>query len=104
MEAGTALKGAQNPVVRAALQYGKQMHAEYKAAEANGSTFVKEFRFANGLRADAVDFTTNTIYELKPNNARAVNQGYNQLNKYIQQASQQFGGSFKGVLETYTRP
>ena len=74
----------------------------FKADEI-GPTFLKEFRFANGLRADAIDFKNKVIYELKPENSRAIQQGYNQLRAYTEQAKNQFGDTFKGVLETYKR-
>ena len=95
-------RGANHPVVKEALEYGKVQHSLFKADEI-GPTFLKEFRFANGLRADAIDFKNKVIYELKPENSRAIQQGYNQLRAYTEQAKNQFGDTFKGVLETYKR-
>ena len=65
------------------------------------SGFDKEFIFENGLKADAINRDTREILELKPNNPDAIAEGYNQLQKYIQQAQKQFGGQWTGRVVTY---
>lgn len=46
---------------------------------------------------DYVDFNSNTIFELKPNNPRSIKKGINQLHKY----DEALGGGFTLVLELY---
>lgn len=62
---------------------------------------MKEFRGIPGIRPDFVDLSTKTIYELKPNNPRAIKQGLKQLEKYKTIFEQQRGGTWKTVLDTY---
>ena len=101
-EVKNVLRGSQNPVVKEALKDGQINHSLYKINEVS-SSLKKEFKFDNGLRADAIDFKNKVIYELKPDNNKAIQKGVNQVNKYVQQAQKQFGGTFKGVVETYKR-
>lgn len=61
----------------------------------------KEFTGIKRIRPDFVDFGTKTIYELKPNNVRALKQGLEQLNKYKAIFEQQYGGTWKIVLDHY---
>jgi hypothetical protein len=82
---------------KSSLQLGQQMHKAYKVG-ANG---VKEFRGIKGIRPDFVDFSTKTIYELKPFNPRAMQQGMKQLDKYKSLFEQNYGGTWKTVLDTY---
>ncbi len=48
-----------------------------------------------------MDFSTKTIYELKPYNPRAVNEGVNQLKKYQKAFQEKYGGTWNAVLDTY---
>ena len=62
---------------KSSLKLGQEMHKAYKV----GANEVKEFRGIKGIRPDFVDFSTKTIYELKPFNPRAMQQGTKQLDK-----------------------
>lgn len=48
-----------------------------------------------------MDFNTRTIYELKPNNPRAIADGTKQLNKYKSAYEQKYGGEWNTKLDTY---
>jgi hypothetical protein len=85
----------------AATKLGREMHALYKAGLADGETTFKEFTGIKGIRPDFVDFGTKTIYELKPNNIRAIVQGVDQLNTYKAAFETQYGGTWNIVLDTY---
>lgn len=69
------------------------LHNGYKI----GVEGAKEYRGIKGMRPDFVDFKNATIYELKPNNPRSINQGIKQLQKY----NKALGGGFNMVLELY---
>ena len=83
------------------LKLGQEMHKAYKINDVIEGVAIKEFRGIKGIRPDFVDFSTRTIYELKPNNPRAIKQGWNQLNKYQKAFQQEYGGEWKTVLDLY---
>ena len=91
------LAGKGKNYTKSSLKLGQQMHKAYKVG-ANG---VKEFRGIKGIRPDFIDFSTKTIYELKPFNPRALQQGMKQLDKYKSLFEQKYGGTWKTVLDTY---
>ncbi|SEA67405.1 Restriction endonuclease fold toxin 9 [Arachidicoccus rhizosphaerae] len=64
---------------KSSLKLGQQMHKGYKV----GADGIKEFRLPSGKRIDFLDIKNSTIYELKPFNPRAMQQGQKQLNMYI---------------------
>ncbi len=87
---------------RSTLELGQQMHRAYKSDLVNGVTRFKEFVFNTGRRADFIDLEKGTIYELKPNNPRAIREGYKQLEQYLQDARAQFPDiDWTTVLDTY---
>lgn len=87
---------------KSSLSLGREMHSGYKLAEhAPELGRFKEFGKVPGIRPDFVDFSTKTIYELKPFNPRAMQQGVLQLNKYQSIFEQRFGGVWNTVLDTY---
>ena len=93
----TTGRGTQNPKVKAAVQRGQAMHKQMDY----GPGVVKEKTIAAGCRVDGIDFKNQIIYELKPNNPQAIARGISQLNRYIEVASQQYGGTWIGVLKLY---
>ena len=95
--ATTTGKGTQNPKVKAAIQKGQAMHKQMDY----GPGVLKEQTIAPGCRVDGIDFNNHIIYELKPNNSRAIARGMSQLNRYTAAAKQQFGGDWTGVLKLY---
>jgi hypothetical protein len=86
---------------KSTLQYGRQVHAAYKAGMADNVMTFKEFRGIPGIRPDFVDFNTRTIYELKPFNSKSAFQGVNQLERYKSLFEQTYGGTWNTVLDTY---
>ncbi len=90
-------RGTQNPKVKAAVQKGQAMHKQMDY----GHGVLKDQTIAPGCRVDGIDFNNRIIYELKPNNPQAIARGMNQLNRYTSAASQQFGGTWAGVLKLY---
>ena len=90
-------RGTQNPKVKAAVQKGQAMHKQMDY----GPGVLKEQTIAPGCRVDGIDFNNRIIYELKPNNPQTIARGMNQLNRYTSAASQQFGGTWTGVLKLY---
>ena len=78
------------------------MHRAYKANLVNNVTRFKEFLFDTGRRADFIDIERGVIYELKPNNPRAIRDGMRQLEQYVDDARKQFPGIiWQCVLDTY---
>ena len=90
-------KGTQNSKVKAAIQKGQAMHKQMDY----GPGVIKEKTIAPGCRVDGIDFNNHIIYELKPNNPRAIARGLSQLNRYTKAASEQYGGKWTGVLKLY---
>ena len=85
---------------KSSLNLGQKMHKSYKV----GVEGIKEFRLPSGRRIDFLDINNRTIYELKPFNPRAMQQGQRQLNMYMQelQTMPRFQGvQWKTVLDTY---
>ncbi|MBI2418607.1 MAG: hypothetical protein HYV28_12040 [Ignavibacteriales bacterium] len=81
---------------------GQQIHNAYKIVDAIPRFKVKEFRDVPGVRPDFVDFTTHTIYELKPINPRAVADGLKQLARYKEVFERYYPGqTWATKLDTY---
>jgi len=76
---------------------GREAHKWWQPPEG----FDKEFTFDNGMRADAINFDTHEILELKANNPAEIARGQVQLQNYINQAQSQFGGTWTGRVVTY---
>ncbi|WDF76660.1 hypothetical protein PQ469_22500 [Mucilaginibacter sp. KACC 22773] len=86
----------------AATALGRAMHKAYKKDLVDGVTTIKEFVIPNTLkRIDYIDFNTRTIYELKPNNIRALKAGEKQLLEYKRLIEKEFGSGWKTVLDKY---
>jgi hypothetical protein len=83
----------------AATQYGRQAHTDWNA----GKGFRKEVRLPSGKRPDAVNWDTQTVKELKPDNHRAIQRGEKQLEGYRKELENMTGEKWTGILETYTR-
>ncbi|AFD06620.1 DUF6443 domain-containing protein [Solitalea canadensis] len=84
-----------------ANRLGQLMHKAYKAADVLEGVRIKEFRLPSGKRIDFIDFENKIIYELKPNNPRAIKEGYKQLAMYLQEVESIYGKGFKTILDTY---
>lgn len=88
---------------KSTMKIGREVHLAYKAAEhAPELGKFKEFARVPGIRPDFVDFTTKTIYELKPFNPRAVKAGEKQLKNYKTAMEKAYPGTiWTTVLDTY---
>jgi RHS repeat-associated protein len=83
---------------------GRKMHNLYKAGMADEINTFKEFRLPSGRRIDFLDVRKGIIYELKPNNIRAIKSGEKQLQMYMNELKtmERFRGiKWKTVLDTY---
>ena len=85
----------------AATKLGKAMHKAYKAEEVVPGVKMKEFVLPSGNRIDFIDLAEKIIYELKPNNAKAIREGTKQLAKYLKEVESIYGEGFKTVLDKY---
>ena len=90
-----------------AAKKGVQKHKDWDYGQ-NNKTIFKEYDFKakHGIegvgRADAVDLGNRIVYELKPNNARAIRQGWKQLNRYTAALEEAFPGTeWIKILITY---
>jgi RHS repeat-associated protein len=96
-----AASNAATQYTKSNMQLGQQMHKMYKAGDVIEGVAMKEFRGISGIRPDFVDFSTKTIYELKPFNPRSMSEGIKQLEKYKEAFEGTYGGTWKIILDTY---
>ena len=83
------------------LELGKEIHKAYKVGLADNINTFKEYTGIKSIRPDFVDFNTKTIYEIKPNNPRSIQQGIRQLKKYKALFEKKYGGTWNIKLDTY---
>jgi len=48
-----------------------------------------------------VNFETRQVLELKPNNPKAIGRGQRQLQRYIDELNEVYGGGWTGRVVTY---
>ncbi|WED66575.1 SpvB/TcaC N-terminal domain-containing protein [Synoicihabitans lomoniglobus] len=78
---------------------GREAHKNYQ--NATGEGYQHEVTLDSGKRADAVNFETRTVRELKPDNPNAVKRGERQVEKYRKELEEMTGEEWKGVVDTY---
>ena len=78
-----------------ATKYGKEIHKKWDF----GPGVQKKIVIGKGARVDEIDFTNKIVYELKPNNPKAISRGISQLERYLDI----LGEGWKGELVTYVR-
>jgi RHS repeat-associated protein len=86
------------------LRLGQQVHKSYKAGETILYKKTKEYVLPSRKRIDFLDRVNGKVYELKPNNPRAIREGRKQLEMYIEELKTipDFKGiQWEGILETY---
>jgi RHS repeat-associated protein len=93
--AAKAAKGGETSATKA----GRQAHKDWQPGEG----FDKEVTLPSGKRADAVNFETKQVEELKPENPRAVKRGEKQVEQSRQELGKEHGGDWTGAVETYKR-
>ncbi|WP_373372352.1 hypothetical protein [Polyangium mundeleinium] len=103
--AGSALKAApagKGPVngETAATKAGRQAHEDWDP----GPGFEKGVRLPSRKRPDAVNYDTQQVKELKPDNRRAIKRGEKQVEGYRKELEAKEGGTWTGTVETYKRP
>ncbi|MFE4542361.1 RHS repeat-associated core domain-containing protein [Arthrobacter sp. NPDC056727] len=82
----------------AATKLGRDMHKAWNY----GPGYEKEFTLRAGGRVDAINFETRHIFELKPNNPRAIRLGERQIEGYVAKLNEQFPGKpWTGSVVTY---
>lgn len=67
--------GGETPATRR----GCQMHADWDY----GPSVAKDVSIGPGARVDGIDDINHIVYELKPNNSRAIQRGLKQLDRYL---------------------
>jgi hypothetical protein len=86
-------------------QVGQLMHKRYMDEIADQVTKIKEFHLPSGRRIDFIDIENGFVYELKPNNVRAIAKGMSQLRQYIDELGRmpEFSHitNWKGILDVY---
>nr|WP_233134487.1 RHS repeat-associated core domain-containing protein [Geobacillus sp. 46C-IIa] len=95
------VKKAAKRYTKSNLKLGRQMHKSYKANKVLKGVREKEFRLPSGKRIDFIDFEKKIIYELKPNNPRAIKKGLKQLKAYKKEVEKIYGKGWRTVLEVY---
>ena len=73
------------PFTKSNLKLGREMHSKYMLdkVHSNPNRLIKDKWLPGNLRRpDIVDKHGHIIYELKPNNPRAIRQGKRQINTY----------------------
>ena len=99
-----SLPAKQPQYTKSNLRRGQEMHTKYRADQVLEDVREKEYLLPSRRRIDFIDFENHIIYELKPNNPRAIKQGYKQLDMYLQEImsmSKYSKYDWKTVLETY---
>jgi hypothetical protein len=89
---------------RSNLRLGQQIHKSYRAGEVILNAKTKEYVLPSKKRIDFLDEINGIVYELKPNNPRAIREGNKQLQRYIDELKTI--PDFKkinwvGILDTY---
>jgi len=78
---------------------GRQKHKEWNP----GAGFKKEVRLPSGKQADAVNYQTREVVELKPNNANAIRRGEKQVEGYRKELERETGECWTCRVETYDK-
>jgi len=80
---------------------GRVAHANYPLAL--GPDYRYNQPLPSGLRPDAVDWQNHIVRELKPDNPRAIQRGWNQVRKYMNELFEMTGGAWTAFVDTYIK-
>jgi hypothetical protein len=80
---------------------GRAAHANYPYALGPGYDY--RVRLPSGLRPDAVDWENNIVRELKPDNPSAIQRGWRQVRKYLNELSEMTEKNWKAYVDTYKK-
>ena len=86
---------------QSSLRLGQLVHAEYRAEMVDYISRFKEYILPSGRRVDFIDFANRIVYELKPYNLNQIRRGTIQLQNYIIELENEFGGEWIGILDLY---
>ncbi len=87
-----AWRGANNPLIQFAMQYGKQKHEDMgRSSDFYCDVVDKAIPGADG-RPDCISARKCMVYEFKPDNSRAVGAGNEQLSRYVPAVNQYYSG------------
>ncbi len=87
-----AWRGANNPLIQFAMEYGKQKHEDMgRSSDYYCDVVDKEIPGADG-RPDCISARRCTVYEFKPDNDRAKSKGEEQLSRYVPAVNQYYSG------------
>jgi RHS repeat-associated protein len=67
---------------KSTISFGKQQHDVFKKTMSDNPDSSMYIKYANGKYGFADAMTKSNVFELKPNNQRAINRGLEQLKKY----------------------
>ena len=83
----------------AATIRGREAHQLYSSALGQG--YVYNRPLPSGLRPDAVDWENHIVRELKPDNSRAIQRGWNQVRRYLNELFEITGDAWTAFVDTY---
>lgn len=87
-----AWRGANNPLIQYAMEYGKQKHEDMgRSSDFYCDVVDREISGADG-RPDCISARRCTVYEFKPDNDRAKSKGEEQLSRYVPAVNQYYSG------------
>lgn len=91
-----AWRGANNPLIQYAIEYGKQKHNDMdSSSDYQCDVADKEISGADG-RPDCISARKCTVYEFKPDNDRAKSKGEEQLARYVPAVNQYYSNQITG--------
>jgi hypothetical protein len=93
---GVVLQGSNHPYIQYAIEYGKQMHKEGCRRVQGAFVCDKGYPEAEG-RPDCVAVNSDGlwVYEFKPNNQKAIDEGETQLDRYMPAVQKYYQAFFK---------
>ena len=81
-------RGANNPKTKEAAARGRKIHENYDY----GPDVLKEQTIKGYGRADGINYKLKIVYELKPDNPRAIARGLKQLERYLKGLGKEWTG------------
>ena len=94
--ARTGLRGGET----AAAAVGRRAHANYGTAL--GEAYDTKVILPSGRKPDAVNWATQEVRELKPDNPGALRRGSSQVERYRQELERLTGKAWRAIVDVYT--
>ena len=94
--ARTALRGGES----AAAAVGRRAHGNYGTAL--GEAYDTRVTLPSGKKPDAVNWATQEVRELKPDNPSAVRRGWSQVERYRRELEGMTGKAWRAIVDVYT--